>query len=110
MQPQPVTPSPTYRQGRRLFYYAVALIALLLQVIVLFLLNATPEAGTPSLAISGGLLGTGINLLALAAIWFVSVTRNRDVRKKFYRCLAVPFFSPVLSGFFINYINVILNS
>ena len=110
MQPQPVTPSPTYRQGRRLFYYAVALIALLLQVIVLVLLNATPKAGIASLAILGVLLGTGINLLALAAIGFVAVTRSRDVRKKFYRCLAVTFIAPVLSGFFINYGNVIRSS
>lgn len=110
MQPQPAVPSPTYHQGRRLFYYAVAFIALLLQVLVLSLLNAVPVAGTASLAIPGVLLGTSINLLALAAIGFVAVTRSRDVSKIFYRCLAVALIAPVLSGFFINYGGVIHSS
>ena len=110
MQPQLAAPSPTYRQGHRLFYYGLALIALLLQVIVLVVLNAAPKAGTASLAIPGILLGTGINLLALAAIGFVAVARSRDIRKIFYRCLAVTLIAPALSGFFINYGNVILSS
>ncbi len=101
--PQPVAPSPTYRQGRRLFYYTVALIAFPLQLLVLILLITPPRIGTASLAIPGILLGTGINLLALSAFGFVVVTRNRNVRKLFYRCLAVALIAPVLSGYFINF-------
>jgi serine/threonine protein kinase len=101
--PQLAAPSPTYRQGRRLFYYGVAIIAIPLQLLVLILLTTPPRAFTASLAIPGILLGAGINLLALAAIGFVAVTRSRNVRKPFYRCLAVALLAPLLSGFFISF-------
>jgi serine/threonine protein kinase len=101
--PLPAAPSPTYRQGRRLFYYGVAIIAIPLQLLVLILLTAPPIPFTASLAIPGILLGAGINLLALAAIGFVAVTRSRNVRKPFYRCLAVALLAPLLSGFFISF-------
>ena len=100
---QPAAPSPTYRQGRRLFYYGVAIIGTLLQLLVLILLTTPPRPYTASLAIPGVLLGAGINLLALAAIGFVAVTRSRNVRKPFYRCLAVALLAPLLSGFFISF-------
>jgi hypothetical protein len=101
--PQPVAPSPTYRQGRRLFYYGVALIVLPLQLLELILLNTPPKAGAASPAILAILLGAGINLLALAAIGFVAVTRSRNIRKIFYRCLIVALIAPVLGGFFISF-------
>jgi serine/threonine protein kinase len=101
--PQAVTPPPTYRQSRRLFYFAVTLIAIPLQLLVLILLTTPPRIGTASLTIPGILLGAGINLLALSAMGFVAVTRSRNVRKLFYRCLAVAFIAPVLSSFFINF-------
>jgi protein kinase-like protein len=103
MAPQPMAPSPTYRQGRRLFYYGVALIALPLQFLILILLNATPKAGITSLAILGVLLGAGINLLALAALGFVAVTRSRNIRRIFYRSLVTALIAPVLGGFFISF-------
>lgn len=101
--PQPIAPPPTYRQGRRLFYYSVALVAIPLQLLVLILLTAPPRIGSASLAIPGILLGAGINLLALSAIGFVAVTRSRNIRRLFYRCLAVALIAPVLSGFFISF-------
>jgi hypothetical protein len=101
--PQLLAPTPTYRQGRRLFYYCAAIIAIPLQLLELILLTAPPRIGTASLAIPGVLLGAGINLLALAAIGFVAVTRSRGIRKLFYRCLAVALIAPVLGGFFISF-------
>ncbi len=109
LEPRPVVPSPTYRQGRRLFYYGVILIALPLQLLVLILLNTPPKAGTTPLAILGVLLGAGINLLALAAIGFVAVTCSRNIRKIFYRCLIAALIAPALSGFFISY-GVVIHS
>jgi serine/threonine protein kinase len=108
--PQPIAPSPTYRQGRRLFYYSLAIMAIPLQLLVLILLTTPPRAGTASLAIPGILLGAGVNLLALAAIAFVAVTRSRNIRRQFYRCLAVALIAPLLSGFFINFGAVVRNN
>ncbi len=107
---QPAAPSPTYRQGRRLFYYSVAIIAIPLQLLVLVLLTAPPRAFTTSLAVPAILLGAGINLLALAAIGFVAVTRSRNIRRLFYRCLAVALIAPLLSGFFISFGVVVRNN
>ncbi len=109
---QPMTPSPAqpvaaYRQGRRLFYYGTALMALVLQFPILVLLNATPRVGAESPAILGVLLGAGINLLALAATVFVAVTRSHSIPRVFYRCLAVALIAPPLSGFFINFGTVV---
>jgi hypothetical protein len=101
--PQPIATASTFRQGRRLFFYGVALITLPLQLLILILLNTPSRAGAASPAILGVLLGTGINLLALAAIGFVAVTRNRNVRKNFYRSLIVALIAPVLGGFFISF-------
>jgi serine/threonine protein kinase len=92
----------TYRQGRRLFYYAAALIALLLQFPVFILLFAPTNSGESpaSLAV---LLGVAINLLILAALGFTVVTRSRDCRRFVYRCLAVTLIAPLVSGFFIDF-------
>ena len=100
-------PAPTYHESRRLFYYGVVLIALLLQFLVLILVNASApvKAGIVSPAVLGLLLGSGINLLALAAMGFTGVTRNRSrgIRRLFYRCLVIAVLAPVVSGFFIAY-------
>jgi len=90
----------TYHQGRRLFYYSVALIALLMQFpVVILLLDMN---GSELLAVLGILAGVGINLLALAGIGFVAVTRGPSSRKFFYRCLATVLIAPIVSGVFIN--------
>src|SRR6266550_5598589 len=70
--PPAVAATTTYHQGHRLFFYGVALIALPLQFLILILLNTPAKPGAASPAILGVLLGTGINLLALAAIGFVA--------------------------------------
>jgi hypothetical protein len=94
---------PAYRQGRRLYYYGVTLIALLLQLLVLLLFFAPLKAGTTSSAILALLLGLGIDMLALTAILFTGITRNRPIRKFFYRGLIATLLAPLVSGFFINY-------
>ncbi len=101
--PPPVAATTTYHQGHRLFFYGVALIALPLQFLILILLNTPAKSGAASLAILGVLLGTGINLLALATIGFVAVTRSHTIRKNFYRCLIVALIAPVSGGFFISF-------
>ncbi len=94
---------PAYRQGRRLYYYGVALAGLLLQFIILSLFYAPPRAGSTSLAVLALLLGFGINLLALTTMLFTGVTRNRPIRKYFYRGLIATLLTPFVSGFFISY-------
>jgi serine/threonine protein kinase len=101
--PLPIMATPTYRQGRRFFYYGVAFIALALQLLILILLFNTHKPGAASPDILGVLLGTGINLLALAALGFVAVTRNRNTRKYFFRCLIAALIAPLLGGFFISF-------
>ncbi len=101
------TPAPLYHEGRRLFYYGVALIALLLQFLVLILVNVSAplRTGIESSAVLAILLGSSINLLALAAIGFTAVTRSRTkaMRRFFYRCLTIAILAPLVSGFFIDY-------
>src|SRR5258708_6950084 len=101
--PEPIAPSPTYRQGHRLHFYAVVLIALLLQFSILKLLNTAPIAGPASPSTLGVLLGAGINMLALAAIGFVGVTRGPDIPRLFYRALPLTLIPPLLIGFFLSY-------
>jgi hypothetical protein len=107
---QPAASAPVYRQGRRLFYYGGLLITFLLQFLVLILLTATRKLGTESPAILGVLLGSSINLLALAAIGFTSVTRSRKLCGVFNRGLAAALIAPILSGFFISYGTVVHNN
>ena len=102
-EPQPVAATTVYRQGRRLFFYGLVIITVPIQLLILVLLNTPAKPGAASPAILGVLLGTGINLLALAAIGFVAVTRSRPIRKNFYRCLIVAIIAPVLSSFFISF-------
>jgi tRNA A-37 threonylcarbamoyl transferase component Bud32 len=108
-EPQPVAASTTYHQGRRFFFYGVALIAIPVQLLILILLNTPAKPGAASPVILGVLLGTCINLLALAAIGFVGVTRNHAIRKNFYRCLIATIIAPLLGGFFISFGAVVHN-
>jgi len=92
----------TYRPGRRLFYYSVALAALILQIPVLALLFA-PANGGESPAVLGVLMGMSINLLALAALGLTAVTRSSSSRRFFSRSLAAGLLAPLISGFLINF-------
>ncbi|HEX6477621.1 MAG TPA: serine/threonine-protein kinase [Ktedonobacteraceae bacterium] len=96
-------PKAAYRQGRRLYYYGVALIALLLQFFVLILLLAPLNTDTASSVILSILLGLGIDMLALASIVFTGVTRNRSTHKFFYRGLIVTILAPLVSAIFIKF-------
>lgn len=91
----------TYRPGRRLFFYGAALMTLLLQFLVFFLLTFKDVSGV--VAMLGVLVGSGINLLILAAIGFTGVTRDRSIGKYVYRTLFVSLLAPILSGFFIGF-------
>src|SRR5207247_629457 len=73
------------------------------QLLIFILLNTAAKPGAAPPAILGVLLGTCINLLALAAIGFVAVTRSRTIRKNFYRCLIVAIIAPLIGGFFISF-------
>lgn len=99
--------APTYRKGRRLVFYSVALAALLLQFPVFILLFAKTPNGSEVTAMLGILLGEGINLLALAGTGFTGVTRNRNIRRHVYLLLAVIVLAPLVSGVFISYGNPI---
>ncbi len=91
----------TYRPSRRLFFYGGALIALLLQFLVFFLLAFKDASGV--VAMLGILVGSGINLLLLAAISFTGVTRDRSTSKYVYRVLFVALLAPIVSGLFIGF-------
>ncbi len=95
----------SYRKGRRLIFYGIALAALLLQFLVFILLFSKTTNGSEVVAMLGILLGEGINLLALAGIGFTSVTRNRKIQKRVYLVLAMIVLAPLVSGIFINYGN-----
>ncbi len=98
----------TYRPSRRLYFYIIGLVTLVLQFVALALtLNHNPSAGPDTTAIVAGvLLGNALNLLALAAIGFTGITRQRDMRVIFNRVLWVMFAALILSSVFINFGNL----
>lgn len=101
----------TYRPGRRLYFYAVGLLSLVLQFITLGLtLHSQQYVGDTSATALGILLGNGLNLLALAAIAFTAVTRQRDLNGVFNRAIWVVVAALILSGFFISYGQVAPNA
>ncbi|HET7641611.1 MAG TPA: protein kinase [Ktedonobacteraceae bacterium] len=94
--------APMFREARRAFYYGTACIALLLQFLVVVLVFTPGKDGTQIVALLGVLTGSGINLLALAALAFAAVTRGRPIRRFLYRGLIATLLAPLLSGLFIN--------
>ncbi len=95
--------APTYRKGRRLAFYSIALAALLLQFLVFVLLFAKTTNGSEISAMLGILVGDGINALALAGMAFSGVAHDRSIRKPAYLTLAVIVLAPLISGIFIGY-------
>ncbi len=92
-----------YRPSRRLYFYAIGLVMLVLQIFTLALtLN---HAGDTQAIVMGVLLGNALNLLALAAIGFTGITRQRDIRGIFNRVLWVMFAALILSSLFIGFGN-----
>ena len=101
-------PVKIYRPSRRLYFYIVGLLSLVLQFITLGL--TLHNANDTSAIVLGVLLGNALNLLSLAAIAFTAVTRQRDLHGIFNRAIWVVTASLVLSGFFIAYGEVTPNS
>jgi serine/threonine protein kinase len=99
-----------YRPSRRLYFYTVGLLSLVLQFVTLGLTLHSSYDGNTSAVVLGVLLGNALNLLALAAIAFTAITRQRDLHGVFNRAIWVMTASLVLSGFFISYGEVSANS
>ena len=98
----------TYRPARRLYFYAIGLATLVFQLFTLALImNHNAYTGPDTTAIVAGvLLGNTLNLLALAAIGFTGIIRQRDMRGIFNRALWVMFAALILSSLFINFGNL----
>lgn len=89
--------------NHRWYYFGAILVAALAQVLELILLLTSSAPGNASLAVSGVLAGSCVNLLALAAIEFTGVTRDRSIVSQRFRCLAAALAALLVSGFFINF-------
>lgn len=90
----------TYRPSRRLYFYSIGLITLVLQILTLGLtLNHT---GDTSAIVAGVLLGNALNLLALGAIIFTGITRQREVRSVVQRMFWIVGAALTLSSLFIG--------
>jgi serine/threonine protein kinase len=98
--------APLFREGRRLFYYGVALIVLLAQpavILMMHLFGGAEHAGA-ALVDLGILLGSGLNMLTLAAIGFTGVVRSpwRGAAGAITRTLIVLLAALVLAGLLVS--------
>ena len=110
LEPEEGDAVKAYRPSRRLYFYIVGLISLVLQFVTLGLTLHSSSDGNTSAVVLGVLLGNALNLLALAALAFTAITRQRDLHGVFNRAIWVMTASLVLSGFFISYGEVSANS
>jgi Protein kinase domain len=94
---------PTPKRGRRLYFYGAICITIFLQLPTLGLLFATAAPGTITPAVPGILCGTLVNLLILATIGFVGVTRHHPIKNNVYRLLTVSLVAALVSGLFISF-------
>lgn len=78
--------APVLHEGKRLFFYGTAAIALLAQALVFLLLIGSKAVG-PAAPVLGVLAGNSINLLILAVVGFTAVVRRRNTAKLLYRTL-----------------------
>lgn len=97
----------TYRKGLRLYLYSVTAVALLLQFLILGLLYGASANGAAGPVVVPEVLavlaGTAINLLAVSAMVFTGVARQRSLRTTLSRSLGVTILAPFISGFFIAF-------
>jgi serine/threonine protein kinase len=93
-----------YRPSRRLYFYIIGLITLVLQILVLGL--TLDYMHDTSATVAGVLLGNALNLLTLAAIGFTGITRQRDMRRIFKRVLWVMLAALLSSSLFISFGNL----
>jgi serine/threonine protein kinase len=110
IEPEESDAVKAYRPSRRLYFSVVGLLSLVLQFVTLGLTLHSSNGGDTSAVVLGVLLGNALNLLALAAIAFTAITRQRDLHGAFNRAIWVMTASLVLSGFFISYGEVSANS
>lgn len=89
--------------GKRLYYYGVLIIALLAQLLILGGLYLPKTPGTALPGILSVLLGSSVNMLILAAVYFSGVVRNRPIKGYGQRVLVVTLLAPLVSGFFIGF-------
>jgi serine/threonine protein kinase len=94
---------PMPKRGRRLYFYGAIAITIFLQLPTLGLLFAARTPGTITPAVPGILCGTLVNLLILAAIGFVGVTRHRLIDNAIKRFLAISLGAALVSGLFISF-------
>lgn len=94
---------PTPKRGRRLYFYGAIAITVFLQLPTLGLLLATRTPGKITPVVPGILCGTLVNLLILAAIGFVGVTRHRPIGNAIKRFLATSLGVALLSGLFVSF-------
>jgi len=92
--------APTYTEGRRLFFYGMILLTLLLQMPVILFLFAKNAGTVPPML--GVLVGGGVDLLALAAISFAGVNRLRHIRKFVIGALLNALLVPLICGFVLK--------
>jgi serine/threonine protein kinase len=92
-----------YRKGHRISFYSILLITLLLQIIVAGLLLGKSTYSSNLLAMLGVLMGSSLNLLALAASCFTGVVRDRKTGKFVVRGLINALIAPILSGLLIDF-------
>ncbi|HET8846435.1 MAG TPA: protein kinase [Ktedonobacteraceae bacterium] len=93
----------TYRPSRRLYYYIIGVVTLVMQFFVLGLTLNRGGNNDPNAIVLGVLLGNMLNLISLAAIGFTGITRSRSIRGSFNRALSLTTAGLILSGFFISY-------
>lgn len=94
---------PSPKRGRRFYFYGAIAITILLQLPTLGLLFADRTPGTITPAVPGILCGTLVNLLILAAMGFVGVTRHHPIGNAIKRFLAVSLGVALVSGLFISF-------
>lgn len=94
---------PTPKRGRRLYFYGAIAITIFLQLPTLGLLVAHPAPGTITPVVPGILCGMLVNLLILATIGFVGVTRHRSIDTAIKRFLAILPVAALLSGLFVSF-------
>ena len=94
---------PTPKRGRRLYFYAAIALTAFLQLLTFVLLFSARTTGAITSAVTGILCGTLVNLLILAAIGFVGVTRHHPVDTAIKRFLAIVLGAALLSGVFISF-------
>ncbi|HLI04994.1 MAG TPA: serine/threonine-protein kinase [Ktedonobacteraceae bacterium] len=93
---------PMAHEGKRMFFYGTAAIALLAQMLVFLLMIGSSPIG-PAAPVLAVLAGSSVNLLALAAIGFTAVVRKRGTARLLYRTLIDSVLALLAASALINF-------